>query len=112
MKNKNISFEDFNKIDLRVGEILEAERIPQTENLLRLVVDFGKLGKKKVVTGIFRWYKPEELVGKQAVFVFNLAPKEIRGELSEAMILAAEQPDGSYVIVVPQKKSSSGARIV
>jgi methionyl-tRNA synthetase len=108
---ENISFEDFNKLDLRVGEILEAEKIPQTENLLRLLVDFGKLGKKKVVTGIFRFYKPEELVGKQAVFVFNLPPKEIRGKLSEAMILTAEQPDGSYVIVVPQKKSPPGARV-
>jgi len=107
-----ISFEDFNKVELRVGEILEAEKILQTENLLKLVVDFGRLGKKKVVTGIFRWYKPEELVGKQAVFVFNLVPKEIRGELSEAMILATEQPDGSYVIVVPQRKSLPGARVV
>jgi len=108
---ETINFEDFNKIDLRVGEILTAEKIPQTENLLRLVVDFGKLGKKKVITGIFRWYKPEELVGKQAIFVFNLAPKEIRGELSEAMILTAEQADGSYVIIVPQKKSPPGAKV-
>jgi methionyl-tRNA synthetase len=110
-KMETINFDDFNKIDLRVGEILTAEKIPQTQNLLRLVVDFGKLGKKKVITGIFRWYKPEELVGKQAVFVFNLAPKEIRGELSEAMILTAEQADGSYVIIVPQKKSPPGAKV-
>jgi len=108
---ENISFDDFNKIDLRVGEILEAEKIPQTENLLRLVVDFGKLGKKKVITGIFRWYKPEDLVGEQAVFVFNLAPKQIRGETSEAMILTAEQPNGSYVIVIPQKKCPQGMKV-
>jgi len=108
---ENISFEDFNKLDLRVGEILEAEKIPQTENLLRLLVDFGKLGKKKVITGIFCFYKPEDLMGEQAVFVFNLAPKQIRGETSEAMILTAEQSDGSYVIIVPQKKSPPGARV-
>ena len=108
---ENISFDDFNKIDLRVGKILEAEKIPQTENLLRLVVDFGKLGKKKVITGIFRWYKPEDLVGEQAVFVFNLAPKQIRGETSEAMILTAEQPNGSYVIVIPQKKCPQGMKV-
>ena len=108
---ENISFDDFNKIDLRVGEILEAEKIPQTENLLRLLVDFGKLGKKKVITGIFCFYKPEDLMGEQAVFVFNLPPKQIRRETSEAMILTAEQPDGSYVIIVPQKKSPPGARV-
>jgi methionyl-tRNA synthetase len=108
---ENINFEDFNKIDLRVGEILKAEKIPQTESLLRLIVNFGDLGKKKVITGIFRWYKPEELIGKQVVFVFNLAPKQIRGETSEAMILTAEQPDGSYVIVVPQKKSLPGVKV-
>lgn len=106
-----INFDDFNKMDLRVGEIVEAEKVPQTENLLKLTVDFGDLGKKKVITGIFRWYKPEELVGKQAVFVFNLAPKQIRGEASEAMILTAEKPDGSYVIVIPQKKSPPGAKV-
>jgi len=110
MKNI-INFEDFDKVELRIGEILEAEKVPQTENLLRLIVDFGDLGKKKVITGIFRWYRPEDLVGEQAVFVFNLTPKQIRGETSEAMILTAEQPDGSYVIIVPQKKSPPGARV-
>ncbi|AEM39823.1 methionyl-tRNA synthetase, beta subunit [Pyrolobus fumarii 1A] len=84
---EQITIDEFARIDLRVGIVVEAEHIPGTR-LLRLIVDLGN-EKRQIISGIAEWYKPEDLIGKRVVVVANLAPKRIRGYLSEGMILAA-----------------------
>lgn len=109
-----ITIDDFTKLDLRVGEIISAEKPEWSEKLLKLQVDFGLspagLGTKQVFSGIAKWYNPEDLVGKQAVFLVNLPPRIIHEETSEAMILTA-QKDDLYSIVIPQKEANNGSRI-
>ena len=85
-----ISIDDFIKLDLRVGLVEQCERKEGSEKLLRLTVDFGEEGKRNILSGIAQWYTPEDLVGKQFIFVFNLQPRKMMGEESQGMILAAE----------------------
>ncbi|MEN9407046.1 MAG: hypothetical protein RLZZ455_262 [Candidatus Parcubacteria bacterium] len=85
-----ITFDDFSKIDLRIGKILECERKEGSEKLLRLKVDFGDEGTRTILSGIATWYTPEDLLGKLFLFVLNLEPRKIMNEFSEGMILAAE----------------------
>ncbi len=85
-----ITWNDFAKVDFRVGEIIEAKNVENSEKLIRMVVDFGEeLNKKIVFSGIRQWYTPEELLGKKTVFVVNMMPKKIMGEESQAMIFGA-----------------------
>ncbi len=95
---REITIEDFAKVDLRVGKVLEAEHIPGTR-LLRLIVDLGG-EKRQIISGIAEYYKPEDLVGKKVVVVANLKPKRIRGYLSEGMILAAGCEKGQKPVLV------------
>lgn len=107
---KTISFADFAKVEMRVGKILEAKKEEQSEKLIRMVVYFGKkMGKKTVFSGIYKWYKPEELVGKKTVFVVNVEPKAVMGELSEAMILGAGTDEISLLWL--DKKLASGTKV-
>jgi methionine--tRNA ligase beta chain len=101
-----ITFEDFKKIDLRVGKILEAEKIEGSEKLLKLIVDLGK-EKRQLVAGIGKYYRPEDLIGKEIVVVANLEPKKIMGIESQGMLLAADK-DGEPVILIPEKEVFPG----
>lgn len=104
-----ISFDDFIKLDLRVGRILECARKEGSEKLLRSVVDFGVEGKRVVLSGIAAFYQPEELVGKDFVFLVNLAPRKIMGEDSQAMLLCV---DGEkYVPLSPFETVKIGSKI-
>ncbi|HZE87042.1 MAG TPA: hypothetical protein VE090_02430 [Methylomirabilota bacterium] len=85
-----ISFTDFDKIDLRVGTVIDCTEKEGSEKLLRLTVDFGTDGTRIILSGIKKWYTPEDLKGKQFVFVFNLAPRKMMDEESQGMLLAAE----------------------
>ncbi len=85
-----ISFEDFDKIDLRVGTVVNCEEKEGSEKLLRLTVDFGEEKTRVILSGIKQWYSPDDLKGKQFVFVVNLAPRKMMGEESQGMLLAAE----------------------
>ena len=85
-----ITFDDFAKIDLRVGTVTECEEKEGSEKLLRLTVDFGEEGTRKIFSGIKQWYKPEALIGKQFIFVVNLAPRKMMDEESQGMLLAAD----------------------
>lgn len=85
-----ITFDDFAKIDLRVGTVTECEEKEGSEKLLRLTVDFGEEGTRKIFSGIKQWYKPEDLKGKQFIFVVNLAPRKMMDEESQGMLLAAD----------------------
>ena len=106
-----ISFEDFEKVQLRVGEIIACERVPKSSKLLHETVRFGK-EIRHVVSGIAKHYTPEEMVGKKVVFVTNLAPRKICGILSEGMILAAEDENGVLSLAVSDKAElESGASI-
>ena len=85
-----ITWNDFAKIEFRVGEIVEAKNVETSEKLIRMVVDFGQeLGQKVVFSGIRKYYQPEELLNKKTVFIVNMVPKKIMGEESQAMIFAA-----------------------
>ncbi len=108
-----ISFEDFSKIDLRVGRILKVENHPNASKLFVLSVSFGK-EERTICAGLREFYSAEELEGKEAIFVFNLAPRELRGVTSEGMILAAsigEREERKVVILTPEKEISAGSRV-
>ncbi len=106
----NISFEEFQKMDIRIGKILEAEKLPKTKKLLKLLVDTG-IDKRTVVSGIAEYFKPEEIIGKQVSILVNLAPRDIKGIQSQGMILMAENADGELVFVSPAKAVNNGSAI-
>ena len=105
-----ISFEEFQKLDLRIGKITEANQIPGSRNLIRVVVDFG-MEKRQAVPGLLQWYKPQDLVGKQCVFILNLQKRKVMGVESQCMILAAEDDEGKVVVLQPEKEIAEGSRI-
>ena len=110
-KVPEITIDDFAKVQLKVGEIIACEKVEKSSKLLHETVKFGD-EIRSVVSGIAKYYKPEELVGKKAVFVTNLAPRKVCGILSEGMILAAEDADGKLSLVVADKDElASGALI-
>ncbi len=86
---QQITFDDFVKVDLRVATVLEAEPHPNADRLLKLQIDLGPLGRRQICAGVKAYYNPEDLVGKQIICVANLAPRKIRGEESNGMLLAA-----------------------
>ncbi|MEM3536642.1 MAG: methionine--tRNA ligase subunit beta [Candidatus Bathyarchaeia archaeon] len=105
-----IPFDEFQKLDMRVGKILEANQIPGSRNLIRIIVDFGT-EKRQAVAGLLQWYKPEDLVGKKCAFVLNLQRRKFMGIESQCMILAAEDTKGNVVIVQPEKDVAEGSKI-
>jgi len=105
-----ISFEEFQKLDLRVGKITEANQIPGSRNLVRMIVDFGT-EKRQAVAGLLQWYKPEELVGKKCAFILNLKRRKLMGVESLCMILAAEDDKGNVVALQPEKDIADGSKI-
>jgi methionyl-tRNA synthetase len=105
-----IIYDDFSRMDIRVGTILEAEKVPKADKLLKLKIDTG-LDRRTVVAGIAQYFKPEEIIGKQACFLVNLAPRKLRGIESQGMILMAENPDGSLRFVSPGEGCSNGSDV-
>ena len=107
-----IDFEDFTKIDFKVGKVIKAENIEGADTLMRLKVDFGPLGERTILSGIKKWYKPEDLQGNNYIFVFNLAPKKMMGEDSQGMIMAAEDESGeNCVLLIPEADIAPGTRV-
>ena len=105
-----VTFDDFQKMDIRVSTILEAEKVAKTKKLLKLTIDTG-IDKRTIVSGIAEYYTPEELVGRQVLVLANLAPRAIKGIESRGMILMAEDALGRLVLVQPEDKTMSGAMI-
>ena len=103
-----IKFEDFQKMEIKVGTIVEAEKIANADKLLKLVVDTGG-EKRQVVAGIALQYEPEKLIGKQVPVVCNLEPAKIRGTESNGMILCAATPEP--VLLLPEKKVPDGSKV-
>ena len=107
---KDISFEDFVKIDLRVGKILKANRVPKTDKLMELLLDLSS-EQRTVVSGIAHQYDPDELIGKQVTVVCNLSARKIRGIRSQGMILMAENEDGTLQFISPSSEIQTGSRV-
>ncbi len=106
----NCTFEDFTKLDIRVGTILEAEKIKKTKKLLKLLVDTG-IDQRTIVSGIAESYSPEEVIGKKVSLLVNLAPRKIKGVESQGMILMAENSEGELAFVSPEKDFDSGNEV-
>ncbi len=106
-----ISIEDFKKVDIVVGEILSAEKVPETDKLLKLSVDLGESQPRQIVSGISLYFPDcSVLVGKKCMFVANLEPRMIRGFESQGMILAVSSADGKFSLLEPNDEIPVGAR--
>ena len=104
------TFEQFEAMDIRTATVLEAERVPKTDKLLKLTIDTG-IDKRTIVSGIAEYYTPEQMVGKQICILANLAPRTIRGIESKGMILMARQGDGKMRFITPEEALANGAQI-
>ena len=107
---EEITFDDFTRMDLRTGTILEAEKVPKTKKLIRLVVDLG-FEQRTIVSGIAEYYDAETLPGKKVCVLANLAPRQLKGIESQGMILLSENPDGSLHFVEPSADAVDGSEI-
>ncbi|MBE0646217.1 MAG: methionine--tRNA ligase [Bacteroidales bacterium] len=107
---QEITYEDFSRLDIRAGTILEAEVVPKTDKLLKLKVDTG-LDQRTIVSGIAQYFDPEKLIGQRVTILINLAPRTLRGIESQGMILTAENPDGTLYFIIPDQGVDDGASI-
>ncbi|CAG0908433.1 unnamed protein product, partial [Cyprideis torosa] len=104
-----IQFDDFMKMDIRVGKILTAAKVEKADKLLHFTVDMGT-DQRSIVSGVAEHYTPEDMVGKQVLVLTNLAPRKIRGVESKGMILFAENAEGKLVLVAPEMEVESGSQ--
>jgi len=110
LKMSEVDIAEFKRIDLRIGRVIQAERVKGSDKLIKMIVDFGGV-KKQAVAGLGHIYDAEHFVGKLFAFVFNLKPKKIRGEISECMILAATASEENIVPLIPEKPIPEGSPI-
>ncbi|HCM43393.1 MAG: Methionine-tRNA ligase [Candidatus Kaiserbacteria bacterium GW2011_GWC2_49_12] len=123
---EEITYEDFAKLDIRIGTIIAAELVPDTDKLIKCTVDFGDLpagsGRRTIVSGIAEWKKPDELIGRQLPYVVNLAPRMLRGVESQGMLVAAsisarsanatpEIDGGGVVLLEPERSVPPGTKL-
>jgi methionyl-tRNA synthetase len=109
-QKEEITFDDFTRMDLRTGTILEAEKVPKTKQLIKMLVDLG-FEKRTIVSGIAEYFEPDVLPGKKVSVLANLAPRKIKGIESQGMILLSENPDGSLHFVEPSEEALNGSEI-
>lgn len=108
---ETVTIDDFAKLDIRVGTVLECEKVPKMKKLLKFLIDDG-LEKRTIVSGIAQWYEPEQLKGKQVLFIANLAPRQFKnGLVSEGMILSAENYDGTISVTTVEHEVKSGSQV-
>lgn len=107
---KELSFNEFQELDLRVGKVLVAEDVAGSRNLIRMDVDFGT-EKRQVVAGLKQYYKTEDLVGSKYMFILNLERKKFMGLESQAMIFAADDGKGNIVLMKPEKDVEVGSKV-
>lgn len=105
-----IDINEFMKVELRAAKILECEKLEKSKKLLKFKLDDG-IGTRQVLSGIAKWYNPEDLVGKTVVVVANLKPAKLAGELSEGMLVCAEMPDGSAKLTILDDSVPAGAKL-
>jgi methionyl-tRNA synthetase len=109
-QKEDISYDDFSRMDIRTGIILEAVKVPKTKKLMQLKVDTG-IDVRTVVSGIAEYFEPQDIIGKNICILANLAPREIKGIKSQGMILLAEDASGKLVFVTPEEGMSAGAEV-
>ena len=107
---ENVDFPTFEKVDIRVGKVLECTKVPKADKLLQFKIDDG-MGGRTIVSGIAKYYKPEDLVGKEVCFIANFEPRKLKGVMSEGMILSAVNADGSLVVIGPTGEVAPGSKV-
>ena len=110
-ETQHISYDDFAKLEIRVGTVLAAEQIPDTDKLLKCTIDFGDFGQRTIVSGIAQFRAPEQLVGKQLPYIVNLAPRMLRGVESQGMLLAASPGGDGLALLLPDVPVPNGTRL-
>jgi methionyl-tRNA synthetase len=105
-----ISIDDFAKLDIRIGKVIQAEKMEKSNKLLKLTVDTG-IDQRTVLSGIAQHYKPEEIIGKEVTLIANLAPRKMMGIESQGMILMAEEPDGKLRLIHPSEAVVPGSTV-
>jgi methionine--tRNA ligase beta chain len=108
--SSEITFEEFKRVDARVGTVTEVERVPRTEKLYKILVDLGALGVRQTISSLVGYYEPDELKGKRVVFLCNLKPTKFAGEVSQGMLLAAEEQK-SLALLTIDRDVPNGARM-
>ena len=109
-QSKIIDINHFAAVDLRIGTILECVEVEKSDRLLRMQVDFGALGMRQILSGVKKYFKPEDLIGKQATFVVNFAPRAMMGFESHGMMLTAEGAQG-FAVLTPSSPVENGSGI-
>lgn len=104
-----ITYDDFAKLDIRIGTVLEAEMVPDTDKLIKCTIDFGEFGTRTIVSGIAQWKKPEDIIGKQLPYIVNLAPRMLRGVESQGMLLALSDGEG-LALLQPERIVEKGTK--
>ena len=107
---ENVGFDTFEKLDIRVGRVIECEKIPKADKLLRFLIDDG-INRRTIVSGIAKFYKPEELVGKEVCFIANFEPRKLKGVVSEGMILSAQNSYGRLIVIGPHGEVAPGSSV-
>lgn len=107
---QRITFDDFKKIDARVGTITTVERVPRTDKLFRILVDLGPMGVKQTVSSLVGYYEPDQLKGKRVIFLCNLPPTKFAGEVSQGMLLAAGH-ETAVALLTTDREIANGSKI-
>ncbi len=108
--SEEVSFEDFKRLDIRVGTITSVERVKRAERLYKILVDLGAIGTRQTISSLVGYYEPNDLVGKRVVFLTNLKQAKFSGEVSQGMLLAAEA-EGKLALLTTDREIQPGARI-
>lgn len=106
-----IQYDDFAKLDIRVGTVVAAGKVPETDKLIKCTIDFGELGTRTIVSGIATFRAPEELVGKQLPYIVNLASRMLKGIESQGMLLAASPGGDGLALLLPDTPVPNGTRL-
>lgn len=107
---ETVDFETFEKVDIRVGTVLECKKVAKADKLLEFLIDDG-MQRRTIVSGIAKFYNPDDLVGKQVCFIANFAPRKLKGVVSEGMILSAAGSDGRLTVIGPQGEVAPGSSV-
>lgn len=108
---KTIAFDDFEKLDIRVGHIKNCEKVKKADKLLKFTIDDGSGKDRTIVSGIAKFYNPEDLIGKDVCFIANLAPRTLKGIESQGMILSAENFDGNLSVTTIEREVKPGSEV-
>ena len=107
---EEVTFDEFKRVDARVGTITQIDRVPRTEKLYKILVDLGPLGVRQTVSSLVGYYEPDQLLGRRVIFLYNLKPTKFAGEVSQGMLLAAEL-DTKLALLTTDREIPNGSRI-